>query len=153
MRVNSGRFRAILRPSVIFALLSVAMAGQRSVMAQAWPGYAGGPQHQALSKFPSQFPQSIIWSTTVDLDSTADFGYLNIHYGSPVITDANTVVVPVKTGESGGFRMEGHRGKDGTLIWQLDSDYTYPPSYGWMLPFQIVLTPGPSVVMAAPAVR
>ena len=118
------------------------------MLAQAWPGYAGGPQHQALSKVPSQFPQTIIWSTSVDLDSTAEFGYLNIHYGSPVITAANTVVVPVKTGESGGFRMEGHSGKDGTLIWQLDSDYTYPPSYDWMLPFQIVLTPGPSVAMA-----
>ena len=60
----------------------------------------------------------------------------------------NTVLVPVKTGESGGFRMEAHKGKDGTLIWQLDSDYTYPPSYDWMLPFQIVLATDRSVAMA-----
>jgi hypothetical protein len=148
MRFRPERIRTTLRPSLILSLLFVAIAGEGSVMAQAWPGYAGGPQHQALSKVPSQFPQTIIWSTSVDLDSTAEFGYLNIHYGSPVITTANTVVVPVKTGESGGFRMEGHSGKDGTLIWQLDSDYTFPPSYDWMLPFQIVLTPGPSVAMA-----
>ena len=148
MRFRPGTFRPILRPSLILSLLSVTLGGQGSALAQAWPGYAGGPQHQALSKFPSQFPKTIVWSTSVDLQSTAEFGYLNIHYGSPVITSANTVVVPVKTGESGGFRMEGHSGKNGALIWQLDSDYTLPASYGWILPFQIVLTPGPSVVMA-----
>jgi hypothetical protein len=148
MRFRPGTFRTILHPSLIFTLLSVAIAGQGSALAQAWPGYAGGPQHQAISKFPSQFPQKIIWSTSVDLESTADFGYLNIHYGSPVITSKNTVIVPVKTGENGGFRMEAHSGTNGALIWQLDSDYTFPPSYDWLLPFQIVSTPGPSVAMA-----
>jgi len=150
MRFRPGTFRTILHPSLIFSLLSVAIAGQGSALAQAWPGYAGGPQHQALSKVSSQFPQTIIWSTSVDLFSTADFGYLNIHYGSPVITARNTVIVPVQTnaGEPGGFRMEAHSGNNGALIWQLDSDYTLPPSYDWTLPYQIVLASGPSVAMA-----
>jgi hypothetical protein len=148
MRFRPGTLLTIPQPSLIFSLIFVAIAGQNSALAQAWPGYADGPQHQALSKYPSQFPKTIIWSTSVDLESTAEFGYLNVHYGSPVITSANTVVVPVKTGKSGGFRMEGHKGTNGALIWQLDSDYTLPPSYGWILPFQIVLTSGPSVAMA-----
>ena len=139
----------MLRTAVILSLiLSAFLFGERAAQAQPWPGYAGGPQHQALQKYASQFPTTIMWQTPVDLFSTAEYGYLNIHYGSPVITASNTVIVPVKTGESGGFRMEGHNGKTGNLIWQLDSDYTFPPSYDWLLPFQIVLTSGPSVAMA-----
>ena len=138
--VNSHR-------ALVFSLLVATAGGQGAALAQAWPGYAGGPQHGALSKVASQFPQAIIWSTPVDLFSTAQFGYLNIHYGSPVITAANTVIVPVKTGVTGGFRMEAHSGGNGSLLWQLDSDYQLPPSYDWTLPFQIVLTQS-SVAMA-----
>lgn len=141
------------RPSVAFTcrtlvlILGLAQCAGSQARAQAWPGYAGGAQHSAQSRVASQFPQAILWSTSVDLQSTAPFGYLSIHYGSPVITARNTVIVPVKTGQNGGFRMEGHSGSDGTLLWQLDSDYQLPPSYDWILPFQIVLA-GNTAVMA-----
>ena len=72
---------------------------------------------------------------------------MNVHYGSPLVTPKNTVIVPVKTGAFDGFRIEAHKGSDGTLIWQLDSDYTLPPFFDWILPFQSVLTGG-SVAMA-----
>jgi hypothetical protein len=148
MRYRTGTCRTILHPPLILSLLCAAIAGQGSALAQGWPGYGNGSQHQALSSVGSQFPQKIVWSTSVDLLSATDFGFLNTHYGSPVMTSQNTVIVPVKTGESGGFRMEGHRGSDGTLLWQLDSDYTYPPSYDWMLPFQIVIANPNTVAMA-----
>ncbi len=148
MQFRLGTLRVIFRPALVLSLVCAAIAGQETVLAQGWPGYANGSQHQALSSVASQFPQKIIWSTSVDLFSTAQFGYLNIHYGSPVITPQNTVIVPVKTGENGDFSMEAHRGSDGTLLWQLASDYTYPPSYNWLLPFQIVLAQSNQVAMA-----
>lgn len=140
MRFRLRNLRWIIHRSVMLSLLIPAITGQDAALGQTWPGYAGGPQHEANSKVPSQFPKTILWTTSVDLQSTAQFGYLNIHYGSPVITRLNTVIVPVKTGQNGGFRMEGHNGSNGALIWQLDSDYTLPSEYDWILPFQIVLT-------------
>ena len=140
MRFQLRTSTAPLHTLLVLSLVVVVVSGQSVALAQAWTGYAGGPQHDATSKVASQFPQAIIWSTPVDLQSTAPFGYLNIHYGSPVITSANTVVVPVKTGANGGFRMEAHSGSNGALLWQLDSDYQLPPTYDWTLPFQIVLT-------------
>ncbi len=38
-------------------------------------------------------------------------GTLLIHYGSPVVTSHNTVVVPVKTGVGGGLRRRGKVGR------------------------------------------
>jgi hypothetical protein len=32
------------------------------------------------------------------------------HYGSPVVTTRNTVVIPVKTTAAGGYRVEGRNG-------------------------------------------
>ena len=81
------------------------------------------------------------------MNRQTDFGFQNTHYGSPVITPQNTVIVPVRDAD-GGFSMQAHRGSDGTLLWQLDSDWTLPPSYDWTLPFQIVLANSNSVAMA-----
>ena len=148
MRPRPWTFRAIFSPSVLVALCLAAIAGQGRALAQGWPGYGGGPDHQALSSIGSRLPQTIVWSTTVDFYSTADFGYLNVHYGSPVITSQNTVIVPVKTGNPNAFRMEGHNGANGNLIWLLDSDYSLPPNYDWVLPFQIVMANANSVAMA-----
>ena len=142
MRSRSWTFRTIVRPAVIFSCLALPITGLSSARAQGWPGYAGGPQHSGVSTVASQFPQAILWSTPVDLNPQNQFGVLNIHYGSPLVTPKNTVIVPVKTGAFEGFRIEAHKGSDGTLIWQLDSDYTLPPFFDWILPFQSVLTGG-----------
>ena len=56
--------------------------------------------------------------------------FLLIHYGSPLATRKNTIVVPVKTGATGGFRVEGRQGSDGTLLWTHPSDYVLPP-HNW----------------------
>ena len=100
-----------------------------------WGGFGGGPQHQAISSVASQPLNAIRWQTPVDLSPQYSGTSLLIHYGSPVVTQANTVIVPVKTGATDGFRIDARNGADGTLIWSQLTDYTFPthnwtPSYG-----------------------
>ncbi len=106
----------------------------------AWSGHARDAQHTALSLSPSQPLNHIHWSTPVDLKPQLTQGELLIHYGSPVITAQNTVIVPVKTGAASGFRVDAHSGTDGTLQWSLPSDYVLPP-HNWVPEFGPVLTP------------
>jgi hypothetical protein len=114
-------------------------------MAQGWPSFAGNSTHSAISQVASQVPLKIRWSTSVDLNPQNFFGTLNAHYGSPVITNKNIVLVPLKTGPDDSFGVDAHRGTDGSRLWQLTSDYVQPP-HDWTLPFQITLT-GNSAVM------
>ena len=83
--------------------------------AQAWPGHAHDAQHTVLSSNASQVPAIIRWSIPVDLDPQYSGGELLTHYGSPLITGLNTVLVPVKTGATGGFRIEAHQGRHGRI--------------------------------------
>jgi hypothetical protein len=83
----------------------------------------------------------IRWTTPVDLAPQFSGGDLLIHYGSPLVTPNDTVIVPVKTGASGGFRLEGHGGANGAVLWRVTTDYVLPP-HGWTPSFSPVLTPG-----------
>jgi len=67
---------------------------------------------------------------------------LLIHYGSPLVTSANTVIVPVKTGANGGFRVEARGGTDGALKWSMTTDYILPPA-SWIPAFGPALTSQP----------
>lgn len=57
-----------------------------------------------------------------------------------MITRANTLIVPVKTGTYDGFRVEARDPADGSVKWMLPTDYSVPQS-GWGPPFGIALTP------------
>jgi uncharacterized repeat protein (TIGR01451 family) len=102
-----------------------------SAMGPVWTGYAGGPQHEAISSIASQPLDAIRWSTPVDLNPQFDGNDLYIHYGTPLITQANTVIVPVKTGASDGFEVEALNGSNGSMIWSQTTDYTLPPHDEW----------------------
>jgi hypothetical protein len=106
----------------------------------AWQGYARDAQHTALSAIQSQSLDVIVWQTPVDLQPQLDGNDLHIHYGSPVITNANTVIVPVKTGVDDGFELQARSGADGTLLWTQTTDYTLPP-HGWTPSYSPTLTP------------
>lgn len=84
--------------------------------------------------------QHIRWQTAIDLNPQYNGGVLYVHYGSPVITRQNTVIVPVKTGASDGFRVEAHQGTDGALKWKLDTGYTLP-AHNWVPQYSMALTP------------
>ncbi|MGI8741472.1 MAG: hypothetical protein ACR2NN_02665 [Bryobacteraceae bacterium] len=104
-----------------------------------WSGYGHDAQHTAAASVASQPLSRIHWQTPVDLMPQFSDNDLLIHYGSPLITTANTVIVPVKTGATGGFRVEGRSGLDGTLQWTILTDYTLPP-HNWIPSFSPVLT-------------
>jgi hypothetical protein len=109
-----------------------------------WDGYAGDPQHTALSRVGSlSLNGGIRWSTSVDYaPPNGGVGDLYIHYGSPLVTAANTVIVPVKTG-SNSFMVEGLNGATGQTLWQAPTDYTIPNlTYGtWYPSYSPVITP------------
>jgi hypothetical protein len=104
-----------------------------------WSGYGHDAQHTALSTVGAQALNGIHWSTAVDRSPQSTSGELLIHYGSPAVTAANTVLVPVKTGVAGGFAIEAHNGATGALVYSLTSDYTLPP-HNWTPPYGLVLS-------------
>jgi hypothetical protein len=87
----------------------------------------------------------IRWQTPVDLQPQYSGAELLIHYGSPVAASLNTVIVPVKTGATGGFRVDAHAAGDGSLIWSLPSDYILPAN-DWTPEFGPTLTTGGPLV-------
>ncbi|MGA2580985.1 MAG: hypothetical protein ABSH24_33885 [Bryobacteraceae bacterium] len=107
----------------------------------AWTNFAKDAHHNAASSTASQALNDIHWQTPVDLhppNSSRNGGGLPdgaeellIHYGTPLITAANTVIVPVKTGTNGGFRVEALTAGNGNLVWGTPTDYDLPPSHGW----------------------
>ena len=105
----------------------------------AWKGFAGNAQHTALGAVATQPLTRLAWQTPVDLapQYTAG-GALLIHYGSPVVTAANTVILPVKTGATGGFKVEARAAADGALLWTLSSGYVLP-AHGWVPSFNLVM--------------
>ncbi len=92
-----------------------------------WSGYARVPQHTAISATATQPLNHIHWQTPVDLNAP-DGGDLFIHYGSISVTAGNTVLVPVKTGITGGFEVMAFSGKTGASLYSLTSDYSLPNS-------------------------
>lgn len=107
----------------------------RTTPSTSWFTFAGDPQHTGLSSVAAQPVNAIQWQTPVDLSPTG----AAVHYGSPVFTPANTVIIPVKTGTSGGFAVTGRNGTTGNLLWTLPSDYTLPP-HNWLPPYGPTLT-------------
>src|SRR5213593_2257455 len=101
-----------------------------------WRTFAGNAQHTAVSSVAAQPLGVIHWSTPVDLAPPS--GEILIHYGSPLVTAANTVIVPVKTG-TGGFEVDARNGRDGSLIWSQSTDYILPP-HNWTPSYSSTLT-------------
>jgi hypothetical protein len=90
---------------------------------------------------PTQPLQTIHWQAPVDLNPQYTQGtILLIHYGSPLVTEANTLLVPVKVGVADTFRVEARDAANGAVKWMLDTDYLLPP-HGWTPSVGLTLTP------------
>src|SRR4051812_1159426 len=99
----------ITAPAVVVLLL-VASRSAPAKPTLDWRGYGSDPQHSAIATVAGRRPLHVRWSTPVDLQPQYSGNLLFIHYGSPLVTRRNTVVVTVKVGAADGFRLEGRRG-------------------------------------------
>ena len=95
-----------------------------------WSMHGGNAQHTAVATVPTQALQQIHWQTPVDLQPQYSGTTLLIHYGSPLVTEGNTVIFPVKLGVTDTFRVEARRGRDAAAVAALATDYWLPP-HGW----------------------
>jgi hypothetical protein len=113
--------------AALFVFLTGAFAGWMALSASAqtgaWLTHSHDEQHSALSTVQSQPLSSIHWHTPVDLNPPQ--GEIFIHYGSPLVTAANTVIVPVKTGTNS-FRVEARNGVTGKRLWMRKTGYQTP---------------------------
>ena len=109
----------------------------------AWYGFGRDAQHSDLAPtlaaggITAQNLGQIAWEVPIDtmVDTTKP-----IHYGTPMITPNNTVLIAVKTQTDGGFQMQAHSAAKGTLVWSANSDYVIP-SNEWIPSFGATLTP------------
>src|ERR1019366_7985242 len=99
------------------------LAPHAAAQTGAWLTHSHDEQHTALSTVQSQPFSKIHWHTPVDLFPPG--GTIFIHYGLPLVTAANTVIVPVKTGTNS-FRVEAHNGATGKRLWTQNTGYQAP---------------------------
>ncbi|HWN96571.1 MAG TPA: Ig-like domain-containing protein [Methylomirabilota bacterium] len=97
--------------------------------------FAGNAQHTAIFEPAARPLNRILWSTTIDLNPGAF-----AHYGSPLITAANTLITPVKTATDG-FRVDAFDAISGAAKYTLTTDYVLP-NHGWIPVYNPCLTTG-----------
>ena len=117
-----------------------------------WAGFAGNAQHTAVARERTQPFRRIRWRAKVDLAPHLVDGELLIHYGSPMITAANTVLVPTRVSARAGFRVVAYSGTSGIRRWSLNTDYR-PPAFAngvsaFAPPLPAVLTPSKTLAVA-----
>lgn len=106
----------------LFCCLFVFTSGR--VFAQATT-FAGNAQHTSNYAAPAQTLNTIKWSTSIDFNNTG-----LAHYGSPLVTTSNTVLVPVKTAGNG-FRVDAFSGANGSPKYVIGTDYILP-AHNWI---------------------
>ena len=123
-RIRLARFRAIsLKFSIGVGAALLALSAAGGAQTGAWLTHSHDEQHSALSTVQSQPLSSIHWHVPVDLNPPT--GEIFIHYGSPLVTAANTVIVPVKTGTNS-FRVEARSGTTGKKLWMHNTGWQAP---------------------------
>lgn len=119
---------------LIFGLSCFLALSSARVFAQATT-FAGNAQHTSNYAAPAQNLNTIKWSTSIDFNNTTP-----AHYGSPLITAGNTVLVPVKTA-SNGFRVDAFNGNHGALKYVIATDYILP-AHTWVPVYNPCITTG-----------
>ncbi len=125
--------------ALVVGVLLVGAGEPCTACGSGWRGFGGDTQHTALSAVAVQATESVHWSTPVDLQPQYSGKSLLIHYGTPLVTRRNTVVIPVKTGATDGFQVEARRADTGALLWTQATDYTLPV-HGWVPSLGATLT-------------
>ena len=119
---KTARFRLIF-PMLWVGACALMLAGNATAQIGTWLTHSHDAQHTAVSSVQSQPLGVIHWHVPVDLAPPQ--GEIFIHYGSPLVTQMNTVIVPVKTGTNS-FRVEAHNGATGKRLWMHSTGYQAP---------------------------
>ena len=119
----------------------------------AWAGFGGNAQHTAVTSTPAQPLSRIRWRAKVDRAPIGQNGREPIHYGSPMITSANTVLVPTRVGKAQ-FRVIAYSGTTGQPRWSLGTGYrplpAPPRTLTFKAPLPAALTSGNVLALAGP---
>ncbi len=105
--------------------------GQLALLAQL-ATFAGNAQHTGQYEVMPQHLDRVRWSTPADLYNAGGW----LHYGAPLITQSNTVILPVRN--TNGFLVKAFEGGTGRLKYTLTTDYIAPVSQ-WEPEFEPVL--------------
>ena len=95
--------------------------------------FGADARHSGNYPFPAQPLNAVHWGTNTDLYGPST----SAHYGAPLITPANTLVLPVRTNATN-FMLNVFAGDTGAPKYTLPTDYT-PPPFGWLPVLQPVL--------------
>ena len=98
--------------------------------------FGANAQHTAIYEPRAQPLNRMYWSTPVNLNNSGGAA----HYGAPLITPSNSIVIPVRT--TTGFKLRVVEGVTGALKYELTTDYTIPTST-WVPTYQPVLATHP----------
>ena len=131
---RKGGFVSLLLVTGLLCCLFVFAAAD--VLAQATT-FAGNAQHTSSYAAMAQNLNVFKWMASIDLNNTGDL----IHYGAPLVTTANTVLVPVKTGAAGGFQVSAFNGANGATKYTLATDYILP-AHNWIPAYQPCVATG-----------
>ena len=130
-RVGCPRWVGRLAASVAVVALAAGGAGwahaRGTVARPAWTGFAADAQHTGVAAASPQPLDSVHWQVRVDHHPQYAGGEGPFsHYGSPMITSTNTVVVPTRIGARKGFELRAYDGVNGHRTWRLPTHYTLP---------------------------
>jgi hypothetical protein len=126
-----------LRSLRSLAAMALAALGATACFAQS-PTFCGNPQHTSNYPVAAQNLNRIRWTANIDLNNSGSFA----HYGAPLVTQVNTVLVPVKTATDG-FQVDAFDGVTGTPRYTLTSDYILP-THNWIPVYQPCVATGPA---------
>ncbi len=115
-----------LRKVISLTVVSAAVLVLSTLAAAQNSTFAGNAQHTNLYTAPAQHINHTIWQTSIDTSNSGAFA----HYGEPLITAANTVIVPVLTSTTT-VQINAFDGASGAFKYTLNTDYTMP-TYGWV---------------------
>jgi hypothetical protein len=141
LKVAPGKTSFLLAIGALLVIALVAAGSGNAVNGPIPPPpsvttFAGNVQHTAIYQFAAQDLNSIHWSTSVDLNNSGALA----HYGAPLVTAANTVIVPVKTAGNG-FQVNAFDGGSGAAKYTVTTDYVLP-NHGWIPVYNPCLTTG-----------
>lgn len=123
---------------LILAIASLTLAFLLTTTARAQSTFGGNAQHTANYSPAAQNLNMVHWTASIDMNNTGGYA----HYGAPLISTANTIFVPVKTGANGGFQINVLDAANGAALYSLSTDYALP-AHNWIPAYQPVLATGP----------